>query len=392
MARRRASGPDAPEVRHPRGPMWLAYVVLFAAALGSGLPAAAQTRPGAVSGTMYWSAATELAWDGTQLDVGIPEVTARVDLVYEQATHDRVVRLRADARGTWGARLGFNTEQNLATSLRLVEASVTWVNPWGEWTIGRHPMLLPFQPDDYRRFGLLVGNPSAPADGVSWYRPVGRWDLEAALAYIHVLRDPFTGRLEKGDVWLAARASSSSSGRNWRLDYAPTLLLSDAVDSHGAGLPVRLALGAHRFEGEVAVYNLTGTTLVPTGWYTAWVLRYEPPHGAFLRLDSIEAASLPPYFLPHMGSFGDRGGQLGWRPGEAGVVARFNTGPGLLSLAWRELQKLDPATGQLGPVDAWEVGLALRGLPEPLTSAGISLVRIGDSVQLTLNAGLGVRF
>lgn len=369
---------------------WLAAAMALCAFFAT-LPAVqAKAGSGHFTGAMYWSGQAQLALTQSELTVAVPEVATRLELAYEHMSLDQIVRLRADARGTWGARPGFNAEQELSSSARIVEASVTTVNKWGEWTIGRHPMLLPFAPDDYRRFGLLLGNASAPADGLSWYRPLGPWELEAALAYIHVLRNPETGWLDRGDTWFAVRGASLRGGQGWQLRYAPTLVLSDAVDSHGWSMPFQLDTADHRIEGEVAMYKLTGTTLVPTGWYTAWLLRYQPI-GLKLPLQSIEIASVPTYFLPHMANFGDRGGRLDWRPGERGVAFQFSTDIGQVGLAWRQIQRRG-TSGELMPHDTWELRWSPRTLPKPLANASVSLVRVEERFELALRTGLGFRF
>lgn len=343
------------------------------------------------SGTLFWSATLQGRVEPNNLEVALPEVGTRLELSYERQVPDFLVRLRADARGTWGARPGFNSESELSHTIAIREASVTSLNQWGEWTIGRQPLLLPFMPGDFRRFGLLVGNASTTADGIAWYRPVGAWELEAAVAYIHVLRNPATGLLERGDVWAAARASGATGGTGWQLHYAPTLLVSDAVDSWGGALPVRLDVGTHRFEGEFALYQLTGTTLVPTGWYNAWVVRYQPLTPMPLPITSIEAAYIHPYFLPHMANFADRGGQLNWQPGERGVLVRLPAGSGRVDLAWREVQKRSPA-GDLVPSNVWELTWAPGQLPRPFSSASVSLAYVDKGLSFYVRTGVGYRF
>lgn len=372
--------------------LMMGLAVLIAVVGWVWLPASALAQSAQpFSGTLYWSATLQGRVQPNVLELGLPELSTRLELAYERPSPDFLVRLRADARGTWGARPGFNSELELSDSITLREASVTLLNPWGEWTIGRQPMLLPFTPGDFRRFGLLVGNASATADGVTWYRPVGRWELEAAAAYIHVLRNPSTGLLERGDVWAAARAASATGGAGWQLAYAPTLLVSDAVDSWGGSLPLRLDVGSHRLEGEFALYQLTGTSLVPTGWYSAWIVRYQPLKPLPLPIASIEAAHVHPYFLPHMANFADRGGQLNWQPGEHGVVVRMPAGRGHVDLAWREVQKRN-AEGNLVPSDVWELIWAPGQLPRPLSSASVSLAYVDQGLSLHLRTGVGYRF
>ena len=355
-------------------------------------PALAQFAPvPSFAGTLFWSAPLQGRIEPDGVQVGLPEISTRLELAYERPAPDFLVRLRADARGIWGARPGFNSEAELSHTISIREASVTALNRWGEWTIGRQPMLLPFMPGDYRRFGLLVGNASAPADGVAWYRPLGKWELEAAIAYIHVLRNPATGLLERGDVWAAARASGGVDGTGWQLAYAPTLVLSDAVDSWGASLPLRLDIGAHRLEGEVGDCLLPGTPLVPTGWDGAWIVRYQPLRPLSLPVASIEAANIHPYFLPHMANFADRGGGLNWQPGERGVIVGLSAGSGRIDLGWREIQRRSP-DGGLVPSDVWELTWTPGQLPRPFSSGSLGLAYVDKGFAFHVRAAVGYRF
>ena len=187
---------------------------IAAPALAQFLP---RSRP--LPARCFWSATLQGRIEPDGVQVGLPEISTRLELAYERPAPDFLVRLRADACGIWGARPGFNSEAELSHTISIREASVTALNRWGEWTIGRQPMLLPFTPGDYRRFGLLVGNASAPADGVAWYRPLGKWELEAAIAYIPSCAIRRRAFWSEGDVW----AASAGFGRRRRNRLAARL-------------------------------------------------------------------------------------------------------------------------------------------------------------------------
>lgn len=262
--------------------------------------------------------------------------------------------------------------------------------PSGVWTVGRQALLLPHAPDDYRRFGLLVGNPSLSFDGVSWYRTVGRTEYEAAAALLNVVRDGQTGTLSEADLFLALRAAGTRAGKVWQLEYAPTMVVSDVVDSTGWSLPFRLRSSEHLIEGEVARYNLTGTSLLPTGWKSAWILRYQPLRSLLVPLRSVEVADVDLHFIPHLANFAGRKGRLGWGPGERGISVRFHSRLGECEVGWKRSAHRS-ADGTLEALESTRLSW-FPAMAPPFTDGSVSLIRRGGVWELFVEGGACVRF
>ncbi|HEX6971340.1 MAG TPA: hypothetical protein VF234_03910 [Limnochordia bacterium] len=333
---------------------------------------------------MYGSAA------GRPPRLTVPEVEQRLELQYVYTSDAYQVQLRAGSRGVWGAS-PYNAEPRFGP-LSLDEAFAMIRSGSGLWSVGRHFMLLPYGPDDFRALSLLVGNPSVSLDGLSWYRPFGAVALEGAVALLHADRDPNTGRLEAADGFAALRLSGQTHGVGWELSYAPTLLVSDVVDSRGWGLPFRFQTVAHRVEGAVASYFMTGSSQLPTGWESGWLVRYVPLRTLPLPLLHIEVARIGLDFVPYLGNFADRGGMLEWKPGESGAMVRFAPAWGDVEIGWkRSERRLSPEA--LAVDRSLLLTWYLPWRPPPITGAALSLIRregSGWEARFALDAG--VRF
>lgn len=346
--------------------------------------------PGRLHGSLHWSTTLRYGPDQEGLPrLGVPEIRQRLELNYSRFLSDYQVEIRGGAEGVWGAS-PFNREADFAGSLHLDEAFVMGVGPSGVWTVGRQAFLLPHASDDYRRLGLLVGNPSISLDGVSWYRTVGRTEYEAAAALLNVVRDGQTGALSEADVFLALRAAGTRAGKVWQLEYAPTLVVSDVVASTGWSLPFRLRSSEHLIEGEVARYDLTGTSLLPTGWKTAWLLRYQPHRSLPVPLRSVEVADVDLHFIPHLANFADRKGRLDWRPGERGVNVRFYSRLGEYEVGWKRSAHRGTA-GTLEYLDSTRLSW-FPAIAPPLTDGSVSMIHRGEVWELLVEAGAGVHF
>lgn len=344
-------------------------------------PAAAQRTSSNFYGMLSWTGSVYITPEAHP-PVSFPEWRSRARLAYEHTTADFTARLQAETSGTWGAHPVYSPNEAYLGTISLKEMSVTVLNYYGEWVLGRHDFLLPHAPDDYRRFGLLAGNSNAAHDGLSWFRPIGDWQAEATLGILHIVRDNTTGRLIDGDIWSAVRAAKSISFGGWEWHAAPTLLLSDAVDSVGWSVPWQITNTKHTIEGEVAQYMLSGAdpSIATDGWYTAWLLRYTP---STTYLEGIEIAHIPMWFRPYLGNLADRGGRLSWAPGDKGVQVELSLPMGYVDATWRQYNGRSPI---------WEVAWNPSGLPDWLASSHISARRQGNTWQAGIHIAAGFQF
>ncbi len=332
--------------------------------------------PGELQGSLGFQMALGLPLDNN-FALQAPKLSQNLELSYHFQKESFFVELRTAAFGVFGANPYVNLP-SLTDTLALKEAFVGFLSPYGLLFVGRYVPLMPVSEEDYRVYNLLFGNPNLPLDAISLYNETSKLEYELTLGYLSFVEDPsFKGGTDV-DFFLAARLAFEIKTANLRWQLSPSLLLSDLVDSYGVCLPFRLSKKQHQLEGEIAGYNLTGTTLITPGFYPALVIKYTT---LALPNLSCEGAYIHKSFLPYTGNMSNFGGSLNWETGTLGFKINLNLDKFLLSIKVAKSKKDKEVT-------TTTFSCAFTKMPKPFTPILLSLTKRNDQFRCAMKTGL----
>ena len=310
-----------------------------------------------------------------------PKLSQNLELNYHFQKEFYFVELTAAAFGVFGANPYVNLP-SVSNTLALKEAFVGFLSPYGLLFVGRYAPLMPVSEDDYRVFNLLFGNPNLPLDAISLYNETSRLEYELTLGYLSFAENPSFKGGTAVDFFLAGRVALDIKTAILRFQLSPGLLLSDLVDSYGVCLPFRLNIKQHQLEGELAGYNLTGTTLLVPGFYPASIIKYT---NLALPNLSCEGAYIHKNFLPYTGNMANFGGSLNWDTGTLGFKISLDLEKYLLGMKIALSKKAKEVT-------TTTFSLAYKKLPQPLTPIMFSLTKENEKLRGDIKTGLSFYF
>lgn len=310
-----------------------------------------------------------------------PKLSQNLELNYHFQKELYFVELTAAAFGVFGANPYVNLPSIIDT-LAFREAFVGFLCPYGLLFVGRYVPLMPVSEDDYRVFNLLFGNPNLPLDAISLYNETSKLEYELTLGYLSFAENLSSEGGTAADFFLATRVALDIKTANFRFQLSPGLLLSDLVDSYGVCLPFRLNIKQHQLEGEIAGYNLTGTTLLVPGFYPASIIKYT---NLALPNLSCEGAYIHKNFLPYTGNMANFGGSLIWDTGTLGFKISLDLEKYLLSMKISLSKKAKE-------VKTTTFTLAYKKLPQPFTPIWLSLIKENEKLRGDIKTGLAFSF